>query len=59
MKENFFSKNDEFSRMFDSVLLSQELVQRSVHIYRDRSHESWPEARRASGIVSRAKLISI
>lgn len=33
MKENFFSKNDEFSRMFDSVLLSQELVQRSVHIY--------------------------
>lgn len=44
--------------MFDSVLLSQELVQRSVHIYRDRSHESWPEARRASGIVSRAKLIS-
>lgn len=44
--------------MFDSVLLSQELVQRSVHIYRDCSHESWPEARRASGIVSRAKLIS-
>lgn len=57
-KREFFSKSDEFSRIFHSILLSQELVAISIHIYRDRSHESWPEARRASGIVSRAKLIS-
>lgn len=56
-KREFFSKS-EFSRIFHSILLSQELIAISIHIYRDRSHESWPEARRASGIVSRAKLIS-
>lgn len=58
-KREFFSKSDEFSRIFHSILLSQELIAISIHICdRDRSHESWPEARRASGIVSRAKLIS-
>lgn len=57
-KREFFSKSDEFSRIFHSILLSQELIAINIHIYRDRSHESWPEARRASGIVSRAKLIS-
>lgn len=39
-------------------LYSDQYTYISTHIYRDRSHESWPEARRASGIVSRAKLIS-
>lgn len=46
-ERKFFFKSDEFSHIFHSILLSQELVAIGIYIYRDRSHESWPEARRS------------